>query len=81
MYADQVRGQLQRLGFEVSTQQVAAWLGAMSRADCPWVEVRDGYGTKEYRVTRFGATDIHNRCPGVRPLVPWLTVTRGPDAA
>jgi hypothetical protein len=73
VYADQVRFQLARLGFGASTQQVAAWLGAMSRAEAPWVEVRDGYGTREYRVTRFGTTDIDNRWPGVRPVAPWLT--------
>lgn len=72
MYADEVRGRLGLLGFAPTAQQVAAWLGRMSRVDAPWVEVREHYGFKQYRVTRFGRTDIANRIPACRPYTPWL---------
>lgn len=64
--ADQVAHRLVLLGHAVSAQQAASWLGRMSRADMPWVEVRDRYGYREYRVTRFGRTDVANRLPGVQ---------------
>lgn len=77
VYADEVRTQLRRLGFTATPQQIAAWLGRMARAECPWVEVRTSHGIREYRVTRFGATDIFNRLPGVSARTPWLPTMRG----
>lgn len=75
--ADIVRVQLGVLGINASAQQVAAWLGAMTRADMPWVEAREAYGYREYRVTHHGTTDVHNRFPGWSPRTPWLPVYRG----
>lgn len=77
VYADEVRTQLRRLGFTATPQQIAAWLGRMARVECPWVEVRTSHGIREYRVTRFGATDIFNRLPGVSARTPWLPTMRG----
>lgn len=60
--ADEIRGKLALLGFDVKTQQVAAWLGRMSRDDAPWVErQRSPWNELEYRVTPFGLNDIANR--------------------
>lgn len=75
VYADEVRGRSAILGFEATAQQVAAWLGRMSRVDAPWGEVRYRFGITEYRVTRFGECDLQNRFPGVQPLAPWLRNT------
>lgn len=67
--ADQVRGRLKLLGFDCTTQQVGAWLARMARSDAPWVERRrDAWDSRwEYRVTRYGRTDIDNRFSAVRP--------------
>src|SRR4051794_18195957 len=74
--ADEVRGRLRLLGFDVRTQQVAAWLGRMARADMPWVERHESYGVLEYRVTRFGVTDIGNHLPHLRVDAPWIPTYR-----
>jgi hypothetical protein len=63
VFADEVRGQLQTFGFDCSTQQVAAWLGRMSRKDLPPIE-RAGdvvVGLWGYRVTQWGRTELWNR--------------------
>lgn len=59
--ADEIRGRLKLLGFDVKTGQVAAWLGRMSRIDAPWIERRRVWGYFEYRLTHFGRNDIENR--------------------
>lgn len=66
--ADQVRGALDHdFGIDATTQQVAAWLNRMARAECPWVEVLGtSYVVAEYRVTRYGKTDIENKIPALR---------------
>jgi hypothetical protein len=64
--ADEVRGRLVLLGFDCSTQQVAAWLTRMARTEAPWVERRrDPWNAWSYRVTPFGCNDVNNRLPGV----------------
>lgn len=65
VYADMVRGGLGKLGFDCTTQQVAAWLGRMAREDAPWVERRmSRFGRElEYRVTRYGKMDVENNWP------------------
>lgn len=76
--ADEVRGRLVLLGFQVKAQQVAAWLKRMAETECPWVERREhrwGRGW-EYRVTRFGRTDVDNRFVGVRLHTPWIETFR-----
>lgn len=74
--ADEVRGRLVLLGFDCTTQQVAAYLARMARTECPWVERRrDRWSVYwEYRVTRFGHNDIDNRLPGLW----WARETRTP---
>lgn len=76
--ADEVRGRLQLLGFVCSPQKLVATLIRMATTDAPWVERRRAaWGDYwEYRVTRFGTTDIDNRFGGVRPVTPWLPVYR-----
>lgn len=85
VYADEVRARLARLGFDASSQQVAAWLRKMARTECPWVEAREsphaGQIIRQYRVTRFGKTDIDNRLRGVRLETPWLPTYRFPQTA
>lgn len=74
--ADEIRGRLKLLGFDCTTQQVAAYLARMARTDAPWVERRRcrWYDQWEYRVTRYGETDIQNRLPGV-----WFAARRHKD--
>ena len=72
--ADAVRGALDQLGWKCSTQQVAAWLGRLSREEAAPVEVREQYGWREYRLTTFGRTWLTNR--GFRVHAPWLAVYR-----
>lgn len=65
--ADEVRGQLKAFGFDVSTQQVAAWLTRLCREDAPRFERQKGWGDWwEYRVTRYGRNDITNHIPKLR---------------
>lgn len=76
--AGEVRGRLTVFGFQCSAQQVAAWLSRMARTEAPWVERRQdpwGHGW-EYRVTRYGKTDIQNKMPFLQPRTPWLSVYR-----
>lgn len=71
--ADEVRGRLKALGFDCTTQQVAAYLRRMSLCDAPWIERRYvdwGGGFWEYRVTVWGRNDIDNRFPGVIVVTP-----------
>lgn len=76
---DEVRHRLRLFGFDCSPQFVAAALARMARSDAPWVERRESrWGDlAEYRVTRFGRTDIDNRLASVRALTPWLPTYRG----
>lgn len=68
MTADEVRGGLKLLGFECSSQFVAAALARMARTEAPWVERREDVwgGPWQYRITRFGRNDIDNRLPKLR---------------
>ncbi len=69
LHADQVRAQLRLFGFDATAQQLAAWLGRMSRVDAPWVERRrDFAGYWQYRVTPYGRTDIENNLPALRVI-------------
>lgn len=69
VYADEIRGQLLKLGFsrQTSAQQVASWLKPMCSVECPWFE-RGLYfgGYWRYRVTRFGITDVENKMARLR---------------
>lgn len=60
--ASQVAFYLELLGFEVSSQQAAAYLRRLARLDCPPVASRpDAFlPWREYRVTGFGKTWVHN---------------------
>jgi hypothetical protein len=64
VFAVNVMKQLERLGFECSTQQVAAWLKRISHKDLPPVE-RDSEGfwagAWGYRVTQWGRNELWNR--------------------
>lgn len=61
MYADEIRGCLHKLGFEATTQQVAAWLGRLSREDTPMVQAVTAHDhCWRWRLTRFGATQLGN---------------------
>lgn len=67
--ADGVAHRLERLGFErPRTQQVAAWLGRLSRMDLAPIQSdgaqANGWG-KRYRVTPYGRTWLHNRLPDI----------------
>ena len=69
LYANEIRGQLARLGFNATTQQVAAWLGLMCTVDAPWFErTHDHGGMWRYRVTRFGVCDVENKVHGMRVI-------------
>lgn len=68
--ADEVSHGLRKLGFVVSSQQVASQLARMAREECPCVEAEGAYwagGVKEYKLTRFANTLLNNhyrgRCP------------------
>jgi hypothetical protein len=63
VFADEVQGQLETLGFGCSTQQVAAWLGRISRKDLPPIERKGDVlvGLWGYRVTQWGRTELWNR--------------------
>lgn len=66
LVADEVRGILNGFGFHVLTQQCAAWLGRISRKDLPPIERRKGHFDEfQYRLTRWGRTELFNRCPGI----------------
>lgn len=76
--ADEIRGRLALLGFDCTTQQLAAWMVGMTTCDAPWLERRrTTWGkTWEYRVTRYGTTDISNRLPFLKTYTPWLETMR-----
>lgn len=81
--SDAVRTRLKLLGFDCSSQQVAAWLKRMSEIDAPWIERRRLCWDErqwEYRVTRFGRTDIDNKLGSLRPHMPWLSTYGGAAA-
>lgn len=62
--ADEVRGRLERLGFEgYSAQQVSAWLRRLTRMEASPVESREGPwggGYLEFRTTMYGRTWLSN---------------------
>lgn len=64
--ADEIRGMLKRLGFDPTTQQVAAWLTRIMRLDLPPFERQDRWGQNEYRVTQWGQTWLLNTFDGLR---------------
>ena len=63
--ADRVRHRLGRLGWDVTTQQVGAWLARIVRLDAPPLERRDDWGRWAYRVTPAGETWVHNLLPHI----------------
>jgi hypothetical protein len=64
--ADQIAHRLKRLGFECSTQQVAAWLRRLSQMEAPPIESHEGWWReKAYRVTKCGETWVHNVLPDI----------------
>jgi hypothetical protein len=67
-YSSQVRQGLVLLGFNVSQQQVSAWLRPMCEVDAPWLERKRSFGDWRYRVTRYGANDVENKLLRVRVL-------------
>jgi hypothetical protein len=73
VYADNVRHSLRLIGFDLTTQQVAASLARMARTDAPWVERRkaEWHNVWEYRVTHFGLNDLENRL-SLAVSTPWL---------
>lgn len=64
VFADNVRAQLEHLGFSCSTQQIAAWLKRIAGKDLPPIE-RDSEGwwagAWGYRVTQWGRNELWNR--------------------
>jgi hypothetical protein len=67
--ADEIRGLLKaHLGVDATAQQVAGWLTRMTNEDAPRFERRRHRWSPgwEYRVTRFGCTDIENKLPNLR---------------
>jgi hypothetical protein len=63
--ADHVRHRLGRLGWNVTTQQVASWMARIARLDAPPLERQDDWGRWAYRVTPFGETWVHNKLPDI----------------
>jgi hypothetical protein len=63
--ADRVGFRLRLLGFEPTTQQVAAWLARLTRLDAPPLERHDSWGRWAYRVTPYGVTWVHNKLPDI----------------
>jgi DNA-binding PadR family transcriptional regulator len=65
-YADEIRGVLERLGFDPSPQVVTAALKRMCDEDVPRFERRDSpLGPKQYRVTQWGKNEIGNKFTGL----------------
>jgi DNA-binding PadR family transcriptional regulator len=65
-YADEIRGVLERLGFDPSPQVVTAALKRMCDEDVPRFECRYGeFGPKQYRVTQWGKNEIGNKFKGL----------------
>lgn len=78
--ADEVKHRLAKLGIECSGQQVTAMLKRMATTeDAPWLERRKHrlFDLWEYRVTRYGKTDVDNKLGSVRTVTPWLPTMRG----
>lgn len=63
--ADTVRHRLGRLGWDVTTQQVGAWLARIVKLEAPPLERHDHWGRWSYRVTPFGETWVHNKLPDI----------------
>lgn len=69
LMADEVRGQLKRLGFDQTAQQVGSWLARMSREEMPCVEGRTQWGgPPEYTLTRYGWTLLGNTFEAMRAV-------------
>jgi hypothetical protein len=79
--ADEVAFRLRALGFDATAQQIAATLGRMARGDHPWIEVREQWGTRAYRVTEPGRDGLHAALPAVGAHAPWLPVWRARSAS
>lgn len=79
VFADDVSMKLGLLGFDCSSQQVAAWLTRIAldlqpcveRRSAPWVG-----GPWQYRITAHGKTLVWNRL-AIRLETPWLPTMRG----
>lgn len=70
--AEEVASVLRRLGFIVSPQKMVGTLRRLLAEDSPMFERRPNpwfVGITEYRVTRFGLTQIDNRFPHLWPLI------------
>ena len=68
LYADEVRGGLKWLGFDVSGQLVAARLRVMCEEDAPRFERRKQWPDSrewQYRATHFAVNGLTNRWPGL----------------
>jgi hypothetical protein len=64
LWSDEIRGILERLGWDVTSQWVGGRLSRLAREDAPMVEGRDEYGTGHaWAVTRWGRNQIENRFP------------------
>jgi DNA-binding HxlR family transcriptional regulator len=66
-YADEISFQLRKLGFTVTSQQIAARLGRMSREQHPCVDRTIGRwsgATTEYSLTHFGRKLLTNTYQG-----------------
>lgn len=67
MPADEIAHRLRRLtGWELTAQQLASRLRRMCEVELPWMERRKPHHWWEYRVTRYGLTDLANRAQGTR---------------
>jgi len=72
--ADEVRGNLEALGFDCTAQQVGSWLKRVMRLDLPPIESRREWGWTSYRVTPCGETWLHNKLPSI-----WFAQRRSYD--
>jgi hypothetical protein len=59
-FADDIRGQLARLGYETTSRLVGAHLHRLAREDLPLIETRRRLRVHEYRVTQYGKTFLRN---------------------
>lgn len=69
--AEVLASTLRLLGFVITPQKTVGQLRRLLAEDSPMLERRPvGWGDQyEYRVTRFGFTQLENRFPNTRPLV------------
>lgn len=69
--AEMIASTLRRLGFMITSQKMVGQLKRMLAEDAPMFESRlvSYRRLYEYRVTRYGLTQIENRFPTTRPLI------------